>query len=1058
MKNIQSIILLLLLCVLPYASVLAQKVSGIVIDQAFNEPIIGASVKIKGTNTGTVTDANGQFTINTSQTSGELEVIYLGYKNQIVPFQSGTPVKVLLAEDVQMLDQVVVIGYGVQKKSDLTGSVSSIKADEVIKMPTTNVTQALQGKASGVEVVQNSGAPGSSTSIRIRGMGTVNNSDPLYVVDGISMNNIDYLSSDEIESIEILKDAASAAIYGSRAANGVVLITTKSGIRSTKKLNVNFTGYMGSQEVWKEPDIMTKDQYIYFSDYVLDGYVKTAKADDGSLYVKPEFQGMLDNGNNWWDIVTRKAMMQKYNLAISGGDKELNYYLSGNYQKTDGIVDESEYDKKGFNLKINSQMLKNLNLSANLTYTNENNRVVNQGTWGIIKTAMDFNPLTPIYDINGSYTRGTPVENLRRTTYDSYKNNFIGQLKLDWSIIKDLTFGSRASYINFTSDRDNFNIYNINPEIVGNMRFDVSRNPRTIQNLGWDNILTYTKTFGEHDLSLMAGQTMEISSDEAITASGTGSGGYSDYFDSLSLAYSDQKNTGYTTGWSALSFLGRIIYSYKDKYLFQSNFRADGSSRFSKKNRWGYFPSASVGWKINAEQFMQDLTFLSLLKLRAGWGQLGNNRISNFEYLTMVGRTGGYIYGTGIPSLKNAMSIIQYGNENIRWERTESTSIGLDLNLFDNRFTSSFEYFTKKTDDMLIAVPIVYSAGFGSINEDYGTMRNLIPLQNAGSVQNKGFEIQASYRDKIGNVGFEVNGNISFIKNEVTSLGSSNEPILGGELAGPNPLGYVNKTVVGAPIGCFYGYKTAGILTPDDFANGKPIVPVFASSTPFQPGDMKFADVNRDGKIDENDQTFLGSPHPDFFYGFNVNLNFKGFDLQMFFQGVQGNKLYNVMKYFQYSCVNYDGTWNMNSVNYSNVATDYFDKVYRPVPNPASPTYRDNWGANPTGTVPAPSSDASRNALNFINSDFYIGDGSYLRLKNIQLGYNFSKNVCDKLKIKNLRIYASATNLFTITAYKGPDPEVGKKIGTEDNNLFIGIDEGNYPQARTYIAGLVFDF
>jgi len=315
-----------------------------------------------------------------------------------------------------------------------------------------------------------------------------------------------------------------------------------------------------------------------------------------------------------------------------------------------------------------------------------------------------------------------------------------------------------------------------------------------------------------------------------------------------------------------------------------------------------------------------------------------------------------------------------------------------------------------------------------------------------------------AYRDQIGEFHFEIGGNITSIKNKVTSLGTANEPIYGGYLSSPNPLGYVNKTVVGSPIACFYGYKTNGVLTPDDFENGKPKVPVFVSSTPFQPGDMKFEDINGDNKIDENDQTFLGSPHPKLFYGINLNLEYKGFDLQLFFQGTWGNKLYNVMKYFQYSMVNYNGTWNANGNNYSNVASDYFDKVYRPAPDPANPVYRDNWGGNPNGTVPAPSSDDSRNELNFSNSDFYIEDGSYLRLKNVQLGYNFPKNICNKIRMKNMRVYASVTNALTFTKYKGLDPEIGKKVGTESNNLFIGIDEGSYPQARTFIFGLTFDF
>lgn len=1048
-NNKKHFIICLLVLLLNATFTIAQSISGVVVDLSTKEPIIGASIMIKGTSIGTITDNKGKFILNSSTKSNEFVVSYIGYKKQTINIDGKTSFQILLSEDTRVLDQVVVIGYGTQKKSDLTGAVSSIRSEDITKMPTTNVAQALQGKAAGVEVVQNSGAPGSSTSIRIRGMGTINNSDPLYVVDGISMDNINYLSSEDIATVEILKDASSAAIYGSRAANGVVLITTKNGKSSNRAVNVTVSSNFGTQEVWKQPNIMDKSKFIYFSDYVLNQYVKTSKDATGNLFVKKEFQGMLDNGNNWWDLVSRTAMLQKYNIAVSGGDKNLSYYVSANYQKTDGTIIQSGYDKKSLNAKINANLTKNLTLGTTISYAQENKQVVAEGTWGIIKTAINYNPLTPLYDISGNYTWTTPIESLRRTSYSVPTNSLIGQITLDWDIVQNLRYSFRTSYSNYSLDKkDQFVMNNINPEIVGTIQYDVIRNPAQTQNFSFDNILTYSKKIKDHEFSIMGGQTLETSDYNETYASGRGYGGYSDYYDALNAASMNESVSGYNSGWSALSFLGRINYSYKNKYLFQSNFRADGSSRFSKANRWGFFPSASLGWKINAEPFFENVQTISLLKIRVGWGQLGNNRIGDNAYQTTVSSSGQYIYGTGIPTIVPAMSITQYGNENIKWERTVSTNVALDLNLFDNRFTSSIEFFNKDTYDMLIAVPIVYSAGYSST-----------PLQNAGSVNNLGYEIQASYRDQIGKFKYEISGNITQIKNKVTSLGTANAPILGGNLSGPNPLGYTNRTVLGVPIGCFYGYKTAGILTPSDFSpEGKALVPVFASTTPFQPGDMKFVDVNKDGKIDENDKTFLGSPQPDLFYGFNVNLSYKGFDLSMFFQGVAGNKVYNVMKFFQYSCVGYNGAWNPSSGDYSNVATDYYNKVYRPNPNPSTPTYRDNWGANTTGLVPAPNSNASIDAINFGNSDFYIEDASYIRLKNIQLGYTFADSFCKKINIKNLRLFVSATNLLTFTKYTGLDPEVGKTIGTEGNNLSIGIDEGTYPQARTYLAGIVIDF
>lgn len=1028
----------------------AYTIKGTVIDGDTQEPLIGAAVLVEDGKHSVITDIDGKFSITTDLENAKVVVSYVGYNAKTLLWNKNTDnLRVEMGSSVQDLDEVVVIGYGVQKKSDLTGSVSSINAEDVASMPVTNVVQALQGRAPGVEIVQNSGAPGSTTSIRIRGMGTINNSDPLYVVDGMPMDNIDFISADDIESIEILKDAASAAIYGSRAANGVVLVTTKDGSNSKKRFNINFSSYLGFQEAAKTPSILSKEDFAYFDDYVNNQYSKTMKDATGALVLNPDYAALVDDGVNWWDeIYNPAAPMYKASLSIYGGDDKLNYYLSGNWTNTDGIVKESGYDRKSFNAKVNVKLLNNLSLGANLSYTHVDTEVVPEGSWSTIKSAINFNPLTPIYDTSGGYTWGTPVEQVRRAAYSTYDDNMIGQLNLNWQIIKGLTFTSRASYAYYSTDINQFNRYNANPETVGTIMYDVSRNPVTTKSFSWDNVLTYMKSFGNHNLNIMVGQTMETQSYENNLVSGTGYGGYDEWFDAISFANFNKASSGYSTGWTALGLLGRLSYDYAGRYLFQANFRADASSRFAKNNRWGVFPSVSLGWKINEESFLKDVDWISLLKLRAGWGQLGNNRIDNYEYMNLVGLAGtyNYIYGVGAPSIMPGMSIIQYGNPDILWERTESWSAGIDFNVWKNKITSSIEYFVKDTHDMLIEVPIVYSAGYSNT-----------PMQNAGSVRNQGFEFQLSYRDSYGDFRYEIGGNISHVKNQVTSLGAYGEPILGGELTNPNPLGYVNRTVLNAPIACFYGWKTDGVLQSSDFdEEGNVLVPVFASTRKYNPGDMKFVDINGDNVIDDNDRTFIGSPHPDFYYGLNISLGYKGFDLSMLFQGVAGNDLYNVMKFFQYSSVDNNGQFT--GANITNVAADYFDKVYRPMGDPANPTYRDNWGPNLTGTVPAPSSDQARNEINFRNSDFYIEDGSYFRLKNIQLSYTFSKDFCKRASIQGLKLYVSSTNLFTWTKYTGLDPEVGKRVGTESNNLFIGIDEGNYPQSRSYMFGVVFDF
>lgn len=1020
----------------------AQKnITGTVRDANTQEPIIGAAVVLKGTTIGGITDFDGNFSLKVTGDATELEISYMGYISQTIALEDKTEFIVELKEDMVELEQVVVIGYGVQKKSDLTGAVSSVNSDDIRSMPTSNVVQAIQGKAAGVEVVQNSGSPGAETSIRIRGAGTVNDSDPLYIVDGIPMESINFLAADDIASMEILKDAASAAIYGSRAANGVVLITTRSGSESTKP-QISFNSYWGFQEAWRNPNIMSKDEYIYFQDYANDRYSRTELV-DGKLKVRDDNLALLEGGSNWWDEITQKGFMQKYSLSVAGGSKNINYYMSGNYTNTEGIVKRSEYERYNLMGKINVNLSKNITLGLNMNYSNENRDIVEEdGAYSIVKYALVSNPLQQTINSYGEYIWSTPVEKLRRAVYDQSGETFIGQLTFNWNILPVLNFNSRASYTGYNGLNSHYNRYNLSETTINDNQHDIKREEWENYNISWDNILTYTQTFNDaHNLSIMAGQTLEVYEYESINASGYGLGGYNDGYDALDFASLSKNVWGYGTSWRALGFVGRLSYDYKSKYLFQTNFRADGSSKFAKGNRWGYFPSVSLGWKISGEDFMESVHWISLLKLRAGWGQLGNNRVGDFVYGTYVKSDGYYLYGIVNPTIKEAMSIKQIGNEDITWERTQSTNIALDFNMFNNRFSSSIDFFNKDTKDMLIAVQLPYYNGY----YDNGNGDTAIPMQNAGSVNNKGFELQVSWKDQIGKFKYEIGGNLTHVRNKVTSLGQANEPIYGGYVTELG--GYTNKTEVGVPIGSFYGWKTDGIIQEgEDISN----LATFETDYDFGPGDMKFVDINGDGIIDDSDKTYLGSPHPSLYYGFNINLEYAGFDLSMFFQGVYGNKILNATTYYLYS------TYDVGGI--SNVVGDYMDRVWRGTPTDPASDYRSNWPANPGGTIPAPNTNSTIRDFNFSMSDMYIEDGSYLRLKNVQLGYNFNAKVCSKLHIQSLRIYAAATNLFTFTKYSGLDPEIGKTYGQESNNLYLGIDEGRYPQARSYTFGLVFDF
>ncbi len=1022
----------------------AQSITGTVVDAATSEPIPGAHVLIKGTQTATATDIDGNFTLRSNMASGMIQVTFTGYRPATKAFKAGEKLEIAMTEDNQVLDEVVVIGYGVQRKSDLTGSVASVDPEGLNSIPATNVISAMQGKVAGVEIVQNSGAPGSSNSIRIRGMGTINDSDPLYVVDGIMMDDINHIATEDIASIEVLKDAASAAIYGSRAANGVVLITTKSGEKSSKRLNISANVAFGFMTVANAPSILSASDFARFSDYVHNANEYTVVS-DGRMSLTEAARAEVADGSDWWKLATRTGTTGKASLALSGGDKKLNYYLSGNYLKTNGIVKHSGYERMSFNAKINTRLIDCLTLGVQAGYSRENRDVVSEGTRGVIKSAITYNPLMPVFDLDGGYTYLTPVENLRRLGYEKSIDKMTAQIKLDWTIIKSLQFQTRASYLMERSDVDRMERNRSSEQVIGTNFFDVKKNPVTANTFSWDNILTWLPSLGDdHSLTAMVGQTMEIYRTNSLNASGRGYGGYDDEFNSLTFAAFEQSTKNSSTGYTSLGLLSRISYSYLNRYLLQVNFRADASSRFAKKNRWGFFPSISAGWRLDQEPWLRDNTWLSMLKIRGGWGQLGNNRIPNLAWLSLMSYDKeNYIYGVGTPTLKPGYALTAYGNPDIKWERTESTTVGVDFNMFGNRFTSSVEYFIKDTKDMLLEVPIVYSAGWAST-----------PWQNAGSVRNNGFEIQVGWHDRVGDFGYGISGNFSHVRNRVTSLGQYGEPILGGNLKSPNNLGYVTRTVLDAPIGTYYGYISAGIMQVSDFDEaGRPLVPVKQSAYAYNPGDRKYVDINGDGVIDDNDRTTIGNPHPDFYYAFTLNLSYRNLDLQMFFQGVHGNEIFNASKYFLYSNVTYNGSWT-SDYDFSNVASDYFDRVYRPE-NVTG--YRGFYGPNPGGDVPTPSTVSSRSTDNFAASDWYIEDGSYLRCKQIQLTYTFPKSLTKKMRLQSFKVYGSVTNPFTITNYSGMDPEIGKTIGDEANTG-IGIDQGTYPQARTWMFGIMLDF
>ena len=1042
-KNLSRLIALLLLAITSIG-VSAQDlitVSGTIYDSELNEPIIGASVLVKGQKTGAVSDIDGNYTVK-APSNGILVFSYVGLDTKEEKINGRTNIDVYMTANSQILDEVVVVGYGVQRKSDLTGSISSISGKDVNNTPVSSALQALQGKASGVNVIQNSGSPGGATTIKIRGTGTVNDADPLYVVDGFIVDDITHISPNDIASIEILKDAASSAVYGARAANGVVAITTKSG--ESGKLSITFDAYFGVSNPWKKIDVMGVEDYALMKDYIngtaiysQDGRLYQTKQPDGTYAFDESKKYLLDyiredTPSNWWDAITRTGIKQQYNASVSGGNDNTKYLVSAGYYNEKGIVKSSDYNRFNARLNLNQKITSWLTLMANLSYSNENRDLVPEGSASILKRALYQNPLVRIHDTKGYWSEDHPIAQIERNHRSSQRDRFDLNATLSADFLKFFNYQFKASY--YVAPQKNRRFTEVNKLEEDFVMTDLSQvyNYRnTINKWEINNLLTFNWKNENNAVTVLAGQTAEgyKSSYQESTKKGTPSNDPDQWF--LSSGFTGDKTYGLDRNWTAVGFIGRVNYSFKDRYLLQANVRVDGSSKFSKNNRWGTFPSVSLGWKFSSESFLRDQKWLSLGKLRVGWGKLGNNRIDDLACYTYLVSQFNYPYGQGTHVLQPGYTALTIGNPDIKWEKTETLNAGIDLAFLDNTILFGFEYFDKRTTDMLIAVPTVPSAGLDSN-----------PMTNAGAVKNYGVETQLTYRQSFGKFSFDVGFNLSWIKNKVTSLGTGNEPIWGNRLSEGSIADAVTKTAVGHPIGSFYGYVTDGIFqTPEEVKASAQYEPgKMDSEQTTRVGDFRFKDLNNDGRITDEDRTYLGSPLPDFVFGVPLNFRYSGLELSVFFQGQTGNKIFNVMDYYLYNAGNGNVYADIREKHWSGQVAE--NRAFFPL--------------NTSATVPDLDPDDA--ARNFRSSDFLVKDGSYVRLKELRLSYSFEPSRIKRLGLSSLVLSATAYNLLTFTKYDGFDPEVGKVDGTEGNNLNMGVDHGNYPQARSFTFGLKLGF
>ena len=999
-------------------------ITGRIID-VNGEAVIGANVVEAGTTNGTVTDVDGNFSLDV-ENNATIRVSYIGYLEQGINTAGRNSFNITLIEDMKALEEVVVVGYGTERKRDITGAISSITSKDIGIASLSNTAQLLQGKAAGVMVTSESGSPGSSVNVRIRGIGTVNNNDPLYVIDGIPTNSMSNLNPADIERIEVLKDASSSAIYGSRAANGVVLITTKQGV--TGKTRMSFESYMGISNPWKNQNQLSASQYYEM--------VKLANLNGGTTvtpYLETEFKEGHDT--NWWkEIKNQNALTQNYFTSIIGGTSNVRYSFSGGYYKEEGIIRGTDYDRITFRTNSDYDITDRINIGVNINIINKTQNKINEAKSltgnGIISAAITSDPMVPPRDLNSTdpnefnrfvtslITDGAgPLAAISRNFNKNNSFNTLGNLSINFSILNELKLKTSLG-INI----GNTNTYGFSPKYYLNPRQNnpnssVSRNYSNNLGLIWENTLSYHKKIqNNHNLSVLLGITSEINSYEGFSGSKQGTPSNDKYFRTLGAATTNDQTTGYKGSSSLLSILGRINYNYKDKYLLTTNIRRDGSSNFAFGHKWGTFPSLSFGWRLSEEDFFLRInqSFVDNLKIRVGWGQIGNQNIASNAYLSLIG--GGnfrrYTFGD---TVHQGYSPSNIGNPSIQWETVEQKNLALDLNLFKNKLAISIDYFIKDTKDMLLRVPLVLYSGYPSN-----------PWSNAGSVQNKGVEFDLKYFSKISqDFNYDFNLNFSTIKNKVTSLGAG-KPIIGGTVLN----GSATKTEVGHPIGSFFGYVMDGIFqNEEEIKNGnQPLA---------KPGDIRFKDLagaldeegNRtgpDGKINENDKTYIGSPIPDYTIGFGINMQYKNLDLSMAFQGVFGNDIYSDIKNYTHAIL---GHYNVNK--------DAYNAAWR--------------GEGTSDTQPRISTINPND--NYRISSFFVEKGSYLRLKNIQIGYNLPTSFCTFMHLSNVRIFLNGQNIFTITKYSGLDPEIG-----DGSPLMVGIDYGNYPQPKTLLGGISINF
>ena len=1007
-------ILLFIFLLLPFLHLplLAQEatditISGQIVSGTDNSPLPGVNIVVQGTTTGTVSDLDGNYSLEVSDSETILVYSFIGYTTQEIPVNGRSQINVTLEEDAEQLDEVVVIGYGTVRKSDLTGAVSSIDGEELVKVPSSNPMQALQGKVTGVQINSTSGAPGANPVVRVRGVGSFNNNAPIYVVDGVITDDISFLNAADIESMEVLKDASATSIYGARGANGVIMVTTKHGVIGQEPV-FSYTGEYSIQQVATKIDLLNGREYATLYNEINPGTFNNIDA-------LPD--------TDWQDLIFNTAPIHNHQVSARGASERMQYYVGLGYFKQEGIIGESNYERITLKLNNTYHLSDNVRFGNNLTIAPYSQRNVPNVTYAAYRAQPIEAPYLPNGDFAGVNAVGNPLASLAYS--NDYNKGFrgVGNAFVEIDFLKNFTF--RSSYgIDFLYNKSEnfspaFTIFfpNGDPSAQQNLFSSLTEGNTTNFNWLWENTINFNQEFDKHRIDIVVGYTMQESTSERLNLRGQNllrddedfwyilPENIYDESNNINNISAIENNVDENLFYSMISYLGRANYTYDNRYIFTATFRRDASSKFTADNRYANFPSFGAGWNIINEDFMPQTSLLSNLKLRGSWGKVGNEKIPYNKQYSEI-QTGLVVVLGEEQSAIPGASFGVTGNPDLKWETTTQADVGLELGFWNNKLAVELDYYRKVTDDILI--PLSTPGYFGN---GVGAKKYV----NAGSVLNRGFEFNIVWRDEIGeDFSYSIEALGSTIHNEVLTIGGSagvDSTLVGGGLSNGNN---VTLSREGYPIGAFFGYETDGVFQNQGELDAYPHL------SNAGVGDLRFVDTNGDGTLNAADRTTIGSPIPDFIFGLNFQFYYKNFDFALEFQGQYGNEIFNGKE------------------------------VVRPDPYNFEDRMMGRWTGEGTSTsIPRP----SFGGYNYTISDYFIQDGSYIRLRNIALGYSLSESINDRLKINQARVFVRATNLFTLTDFTGYSPEVAN-----ENDLSNGLDTGGYPISSIYSVGLNFNF